>query len=115
MRSENARLSEVLFTIPAALLSEENIYRRVARAIHLDLPARDGFERTCSRDFKDAQMTRAHICTVFTLFSTVSTVAPILYSCQDRTRASSAQTIKVVAVVTLFSRKNITSALICLR
>lgn len=69
MRSENARLSEVLFTIPVALLSEENIYRRVARAIHLDLPARDGFERTCSRDFKDAQMTRAHICTVFTLFS----------------------------------------------
>lgn len=69
MRSENARLSEVLFTIPVALLSEENFYRRVARAIHLDLPARDGFERTCSRDFKDAQMTRAHICTVFTLFS----------------------------------------------
>lgn len=69
MRSENARLSEVLFTIPVALLSEENIYRRVARAIHLDLPARDGFERTCSRDFKDAQMTRAHIWTVFTLFS----------------------------------------------
>ena len=100
MRSEYARLSEVLFTTPVALLSEENIYRRVARAIRPDLLARDGFERTCSRDFRDAQMT-------------VSTVAPILYSCQDRTRASSAQTIKVVAVVTLFSRKNITSALIC--